>query len=99
MLNHVNGNTCPRHRAGSDPTRLIEDLARRMKVKLHSVSMGQGQEALARKQLDVALAEGDWVLLQNTHLGLSLLPEVIANVTICTFHAFVARNNFAIINP
>ena len=83
--------------AGSDPTRLIEDLARRMKVKLHGVSMGQGQEALARKQLDVALAEGDWVLLQNTHLGLSLLPEVLLTSQFAhSMLLYQTHNNYAI---
>lgn len=38
--------------------------------------MGQGQEVIARKHMATAFAEGQWVLLQNTHLGLSYLVEV-----------------------
>ena len=38
--------------------------------------MGQGQEIIARKYMASATVEGQWVLLQNTHLGLSYLPEV-----------------------
>lgn len=63
---------------GSDPTKLIEDLAKRKKVKTLGVSMGQGQEVIARKLLATAAAEGQWVLLQNTHLGLGYLSEVEA---------------------
>lgn len=62
--------------AGADPTKLIEDLAKRSKVKTLGVSMGQGQEVIARKLLAQATVEGQWVLLQNTHLGLGFLSEV-----------------------
>lgn len=61
---------------GADPTRLIEDLAKRKKIKVLGVSMGQGQEIIARKYMASATVEGQWVLLQNTHLGLSYLSEV-----------------------
>lgn len=38
--------------------------------------MGQGQEVIARKYMATASVEGQWVLLQNTHLGLGYLTEV-----------------------
>lgn len=38
--------------------------------------MGQGQEIIARKYMATASQEGQWVLLQNTHLGLGYLTEV-----------------------
>lgn len=38
--------------------------------------MGQGQEVIARKYMATATVEGQWVLLQNTHLGLAYLTEV-----------------------
>ena len=63
-------------RAGSDPTKLIEDLAKRKKVKTLGVSMGQGQEIIARNYLAAATTDGRWLLLQNTHLGLAYLSEV-----------------------
>ena len=63
---------------GSDPTKLIEDLARKKKIKTLGVSMGQGQEIVARKYIATASMEGQWVVLQNTHLGLSYLTEVEA---------------------
>ena len=43
---------------------------------MNGVSMGQGQEIIARKLIAAATTEGQWVLLQNTHLGLSYLTEV-----------------------
>ena len=61
---------------GADPTKLIEDLAKKRKIKVLGVSMGQGQEVIARKYLATATMEGQWVLLQNTHLGLGYLQEV-----------------------
>ena len=62
--------------AGSDPSKLVEELAKKRKKKVLGVSLGQGQDVIARKLMSVALAEGHWVLLQNAHLGLSYLAEV-----------------------
>lgn len=62
--------------SGSDPTKLIEDLAKRKKIKTLRVSMGQGQEIIADKLLTAAAADGHWLLLQNTHLGLNYLTEL-----------------------
>jgi dynein heavy chain, axonemal len=61
---------------GADPTKLIEDLSKKKKKKVLGVSMGQGQEIIARKYIAAAVVEGHWVLLQNTHLGLGYLSEV-----------------------
>jgi dynein heavy chain len=63
---------------GADPTRAIEELARRARVPCAGVSMGQGQEPAARRLVAAAAAAGHWVLLQNAHLGLAFLPEVEA---------------------
>ncbi len=40
------------------------------------MSMGQGQEVIARRHMATAAAEGCWVLLQNAHLGMGYLAEV-----------------------
>ena len=61
---------------GADPTKHVEDLARKKKIRTLGVSMGQGQEIIARTYLTTAVAEGQWLLLQNTHLGLAYLNEV-----------------------
>ncbi|RVE46462.1 hypothetical protein evm_008872 [Chilo suppressalis] len=62
---------------GSDPTPSIETTAKRMECVCSSISMGQGQEIHARKLIDRALKEGLWVLLQNCHLGLEYMVEVM----------------------
>jgi dynein heavy chain len=51
-------------------------LAKRKKIRTLGVSMGQGQETIARNYLATATKEGLWLLLQNTHLGLAYLSEV-----------------------
>merc|ERR1712100_793078 len=48
------------------------------------ISMGQGQEPAARKLLNQGVATGDWVLLQNCHLGLGFLTEVEQYMTALT---------------
>ncbi|KAH9641787.1 hypothetical protein HF086_003913 [Spodoptera exigua] len=62
---------------GSDPTPSIEITAKRLETVCSSISMGQGQEIHARKLIDRGLKEGFWVLLQNCHLGLNYMTEVM----------------------
>lgn len=62
--------------SGADITKKIEDLAHRHHINTLGVSMGQGQEVIARRHLATAAVEGHWVLLQNAHLGLNYLTEV-----------------------
>ncbi|XP_060520516.1 dynein axonemal heavy chain 8 isoform X2 [Cylas formicarius] len=63
---------------GSDPTPFIETLAKRLELKSKSISMGQGQEVHARKLLAQAMSEGFWALLQNCHLSLDYMNEVLS---------------------
>nr|XP_023019976.1 dynein heavy chain 8, axonemal [Leptinotarsa decemlineata] len=62
---------------GSDPTPYIEQLAKRLELKSKSISMGQGQEVHARKLMTGAMTEGYWALLQNCHLSLDYMNEVL----------------------
>ncbi|XP_054020248.1 dynein axonemal heavy chain 5 [Dryobates pubescens] len=65
---------------GSDPMDSIIALGRRLKTETHCISMGQGQEIHARKLLHQTMAHGGWALLQNCHLGLDFLDELIDTV-------------------
>ena len=65
---------------GSDPTNMIEGLAKKKKMECRAISMGQGQEVHARRLLSQSQANGGWVLLQNCHLSLSFLGEVMDTV-------------------
>lgn len=54
---------------GVDPLKDVEALGRKLgfttdNKNLHSVSLGQGQEIVAEKALDLASQEGHWVVLQ-----------------------------------
>ncbi|KAJ2947929.1 hypothetical protein O0L34_g9722 [Tuta absoluta] len=62
---------------GSDPTPMIEVTAKRLECVCSAISMGQGQEVHARKLMERALKEGWWVLLQNCHLGLEYMVEIL----------------------
>ena len=44
--------------------------------------MGQGQEIHARRLLQQFMAEGGWVLLQNCHLGLNFMDELLDTVSV-----------------
>ncbi|GAB1299283.1 Dynein axonemal heavy chain 5 [Apodemus speciosus] len=66
---------------GSDPTDSIIALGKKLKLETRYVSMGQGQEVHARKLLHQTMANGGWVLLQNCHLGLDFLDELMDIIT------------------
>ena len=64
--------------AGADPA---EDLFKfadmmRMRKKLISVSLGQGQGPIAERILKESMEKGSWVLLQNCHLAPSWMPSL-----------------------
>uniref|UniRef100_A0AAV2MBY1 Dynein heavy chain 5, axonemal n=1 Tax=Knipowitschia caucasica TaxID=637954 RepID=A0AAV2MBY1_KNICA len=66
---------------GSDPTDSIIALGKRLKIETRYVSMGQGQEVHARKLLQQTMANGGWALLQNCHLGLDFMDELMDIMT------------------
>ncbi|XP_075576162.1 dynein axonemal heavy chain 17 isoform X2 [Pelecanus crispus] len=58
---------------GVDPLKDVEALGKKLSFtidngRIHNVSLGQGQEAVAERALEVAAAQGHWVILQNIHL-------------------------------
>mmetsp|Transcript_13743 Transcript_13743/g.31844 ORF Transcript_13743/g.31844 Transcript_13743/m.31844 type:complete len:4493 (+) Transcript_13743:136-13614(+) len=61
---------------GADPSDMILHLGKKKKKEVKAVSMGQGQEIIARKLISTGVTTGSWVLLQNTHLGLKFLIEL-----------------------
>ncbi|XP_039384950.1 dynein heavy chain 8, axonemal isoform X5 [Mauremys reevesii] len=65
---------------GSDPTIQIDALARKLKLECRTISMGQGQEVHARKLTQTSMQQGGWVLLQNCHLGLDFMDELLETV-------------------
>ncbi|XP_064007233.1 dynein axonemal heavy chain 9-like isoform X1 [Pogoniulus pusillus] len=58
---------------GVDPLKDVEKHGRKLGYtfnnnNLHNVSLGQGQEVVAERALELAVKEGHWVILQNIHL-------------------------------
>lgn len=61
--------------SGADPTSNIQTLAKKKNIELLIVSMGQGQEILARRYLQQTITNGGWLWIQNAHLGLDYMNE------------------------
>lgn len=61
---------------GVDPTSKINEISRKMKSVCHNVSMGQGQEPIARECINIAKQRGEWVCIQNAHLAGAYLKEL-----------------------
>merc|ERR1719174_1772801 len=62
---------------GSDPTLSIDELAKKKKkYPTDKVSMGEGQEKVARQKMNDAFLVGGWVCLQNAHLGIGFMNEL-----------------------
>ncbi|XP_056012226.1 dynein axonemal heavy chain 8-like [Ostrea edulis] len=65
---------------GSDPTNQIESLSKKVQLDFRAISMGQGQEIHARKLIAQFMNSGGWALLQNCHLGLDYMNELLDTV-------------------
>jgi dynein heavy chain len=62
---------------GSDPTAMIDELAKKRKrFPTDKISMGEGQEKVAREKNNNAFITGGWVILQNSHLGIGYMCEL-----------------------
>lgn len=61
---------------GSDPTNTIDELARKKRIPTQKVSMGEEQEIIAKKNIDDAMRDGFWVILNNCHLSLEFMAEM-----------------------
>lgn len=81
---------------GADPTPNILVLAKKQELKCQAISMGQGQEVHARKLISQCLENGGWVLLQNCHLGLAYMNELIAQIMELEKPDSVVHENFRI---
>ncbi|CAH8622851.1 unnamed protein product [Heterobilharzia americana] len=66
---------------GSDPTIQIELLAKKYRVDCKTISMGQGQEIHARRLVSSLITMGGWILLQNCHLSLAYVAELLNQIT------------------
>ncbi|GAW80117.1 dynein heavy chain [Plasmodium gonderi] len=61
----------------SDPTNMIDDFAKKYKkYPTDKISMGEGQEIIAKEKLKNALISGSWLILQNCHLNKTFIIEV-----------------------
>uniref|UniRef100_A0A668A8S8 Dynein, axonemal, heavy polypeptide 9 like n=1 Tax=Myripristis murdjan TaxID=586833 RepID=A0A668A8S8_9TELE len=82
---------------GVDPLKDVESLGRKLGFtidlgKLHNVSLGQGQEAVAEIAMEKAAREGHWVILQDILDQCSREQEFKTILfSLCYFHACVAE--------
>uniref|UniRef100_A0A4X2K4X9 AAA+ ATPase domain-containing protein n=1 Tax=Vombatus ursinus TaxID=29139 RepID=A0A4X2K4X9_VOMUR len=81
---------------GVDALKDVEALGRKLGFtidsgKFHNISLGQGQETIAKAALEKASKEGHWVILQDTLESCSKDQEFKSILfSLCYFHACVA---------
>lgn len=73
---------------GVDPLKDVEKLGKKLgftfdKQNFHNVSLGQGQETVAERAMEVASRHGHWVILQNIHLVQAWLPVLEKKMEQC----------------
>lgn len=63
---------------GVDPINEVEKLALKMNCRhrMKAMSLGEGQGKFAEDNIDRAMGEGGWVILQNCHLAASWMPTL-----------------------
>merc|ERR1719412_2198500 len=66
---------------GVDPLKDVEALGEKLgfsrdNKNFHNISLGQGQEVVAERAMEVASKEGHWVVLENIHLVKLWLPTL-----------------------
>jgi dynein heavy chain len=62
--------------AGADPSADIRSLAEQLNKKVTPISMGQNMEKVAEMYVNDAVESGNWVLLENCHLGLKYMADL-----------------------
>ena len=67
--------------SGADPTNILLSLGRKLKRELLAVSLGQGQNIVARRNFDTGIQIGCWVLFQHAHLDINFLYEIEQSLT------------------
>ncbi|XP_059574595.1 dynein axonemal heavy chain 2 isoform X3 [Alligator mississippiensis] len=63
---------------GVDPAPGLLQLAEQvgMALRLHALSLGQGQAPIATRMIQEGVRHGSWVFLANCHLSLSWMPQL-----------------------
>lgn len=61
---------------GADPTNGIISYATKIKKHFQSVSMGEGQGEKAESLMKEYMPLGNWILLQNCHLGIDFMERI-----------------------
>jgi len=61
---------------GSDPFISVSNFSKQKGIGLESVSLGQGQGAIAERLIKLNIEKGGWVVLQNCHLATSWMSNL-----------------------
>lgn len=74
---------------GVDPLKDVEKLGQKLNFSVenqnfHIISLGQGQEIVAERAMDIASMQGEWVILQNIHLVSKWLTTLEKKIEQCS---------------
>ncbi|XP_077291064.1 dynein heavy chain at 93AB [Arctopsyche grandis] len=89
---------------GVNPLKDVEALGKTLGFtadsgNFHNVSLGQGQEVVAERAMDIAAQNGHWVILQNIHLVKKWLPSLEKTLELYSFGSHVDYRVFMSAEP
>lgn len=56
---------------------MVYNFSKTKNIALENVSLGEGQGPIAERLIKQNLIKGGWVMLQNCHLALSWMPNLV----------------------
>ena len=83
-------------RAGLGASLKLSKIAKRKRVQLHSMSLGDGQIVPLLQRLDTCMKEGNWLLVENCNIDHSALLQIDRTINDCLARPHYVHPKFCV---